>query len=150
MFINTLFLFFPMKKIIVFGSFDILHKGHFYFLKQAKSYGNYLIVVLARDKTIEQLKNRKPLNNEKKRKANLEKIDIVDKVLLGNLKDKYKVIEEQKPDIICLGYDQKFFVNSLKQELAKRNLNIKIVKLKPYKPEIYKSSKLKTKNHSKI
>ena len=41
-----------MKKVMTFGSFDVLHKGHEHYLKEAKSYGDYLIVVVARDENI--------------------------------------------------------------------------------------------------
>jgi len=128
---------------MVFGTFDIVHKGHLYFLEQAKKYGDYLIVVLARDKTVKDLKKRKPFYNEKRRKNNLERVRFIDKVVLGSLHDKYEVIKKEKPDIICLGYDQKAFTQGLKKELKKRNLKIRIIRLKPYKEKFYKSSKLR-------
>lgn len=129
---------------MVFGTFDIFHKGHLNFLKQAKKYGEYLIVVVARDATVKKVKGRYPLNNEKKRLAEIKKNNLVDKLLLGSLTDKYLVIKKYRPQIICLGYDQKFFVDNLKKELGRINLEkTKIIKLNSYKPEIYKSSKLK-------
>ena len=66
---------------MVFGTFDILHKGHLYFLKEAKKKG-YLIAVVARDKTVVKVKKQKPVNNEKKRAENLRKIKFVNKVVL--------------------------------------------------------------------
>jgi FAD synthetase len=131
-----------MKKVMVFGTFDILHEGHKNFFKQARKYGDYLIVVIARDKTVKKIKGKLPHNNEKTRKINIIKAELVDKVVLGDLKDKHKKIKELKPDVICLGYDQKKFVEGLS------NFNIKIVKLKPFKPEIYKSSILMIKRRS--
>jgi len=132
-----------MKKVILFGTFDILHPGHLNLFSQAKEYGDSITVVLARDKTIEKVKKRKPVFDENQRKINLENLDIIDKVVLGNLDDKYKVIEDIKPDVICLGYDQMFFTEGLEKELEKRNIKTKIIKLTPYKHEIYKSSKLR-------
>ena len=90
---------------MVFGTFDILHKGHEYVLRKAKEYGDYLIIVLARDKTVLKIKKRKPVYNEKKRLENLRKLKIANKIILGSLKDKYSQIIKEKPDIICLGYD---------------------------------------------
>lgn len=124
------------KKVMIFGTFDILHKGHENFFKQARKHGNYLIAVVARDKTVLVVKGKLPRNSEKTRLKNLKKIKLIDKVISGNIKDKYTAIKKLKPNIICLGYDQKAFTNKLK------NLGIKIVKLKPYKPGIYKSSKI--------
>jgi cytidyltransferase-like protein len=125
-----------MKKVMVFGTFDIIHKGHENFFKQGRKYGDYLIAVLARDKTVLEVKNKIPKNNEKIRLKNIKNSGLADKAVLGGLKDKHEVILKYKPDVICLGYDQRFFISGLK------NLGIKIVKLKPFKPEIYKSSKI--------
>lgn len=132
-----------MKKVLVFGSFDFIHPGHLYFLNKAREKGDFLTVVLARDRTIKKLKKRKPLYPEQTRLKNLKKLRLADQILLGNLKDKYKIISKIKPKIICLGYDQKFFVRNLKNELKKRKINCRIVRLKSYKPKLYKSSILK-------
>ncbi len=132
-----------MKKVLVFGSFDILHKGHEYYLTTAKQKGDYLIVVLARDETILRLKNKKPINNEHVRLENLKKLAIADKIILGDLIDPYTCLSE-KPDVICLGYDQTFFVDKLEKELKKRNLETEIVRLSAFQPEKYKSSLLRS------
>jgi glycerol-3-phosphate cytidylyltransferase-like family protein len=53
-------------------------------------------------------------------------------------------LDEYKPDILCLGYDQKTIdENKLKEELKKRNINAEIIRAKPFKENIYKSSILK-------
>jgi len=122
-----------MKKVMVFGTFDLLHRGHLNFFQQAKEHGDYLIVVIARDKTVQKLK-RKPHHSEKERLAIVK--PHVDKVILGNLRDRHKVIEKYQPDVICLGYDQRFFLDILK------NYKIPVKKMKSYYPGKYKSSKL--------
>lgn len=132
-----------MKKAIAFGSFDILHVGHKHYLKEAKSYADYLIVVVARDENIVRIKHNKPKNNENQRLKNIKELEFVDEAVLGHENDIFKVLEEHKPDIICLGYDQETVdENKLKKELEKRNLKADIVRCKAFKPEIYKSSKL--------
>src|SRR4030042_2497857 len=131
-----------MKKVLAFGTFDILHKGHVYFLKKSKDCGE-LTIVVARDNTMKQLKKRAPINNERKRLNNIKKTNIANKVVLGYIKNKYKIIQKTKPDIICLGYDQKHFVSGLRKELKRLNLKTKIIRLKPYKPKAYKSSILR-------
>ena len=133
-----------MKKVLVFGSFDILHPGHLHFFQQAKQHGNLLYVIIARDRTIKKIKGKKPHYHESERKTAVEKLEIVDKAFFGDLKDPYKIIEEIKPDVICLGYDQTAFIDNLQQELKKRNLNPKIIRLKAHKPEQYKSSRFRT------
>ncbi len=130
-----------MKKIMVFGTFDIFHLGHQSFLQQAKKYGDYLIAVVARDMTVKQVKNKKPKNNEQERLNEIQRSGLVNEVILGSLKDKYKAIKKYRPDVICLGYDQKFFVEKLTEELEYLGLNkTKIVRLESFKPEKYKSS----------
>jgi FAD synthetase len=132
------------KKVIAFGTFDILHKGHIDFLHQAKNHGDYLIVVIARDKIVEKIKGKLPQNNEKKRLAGIKKTVLADKVILGHLADMYAAIKKYKPDIICLGYDQKAFVDNLEEKLFSFGLkNVRIVRASAYKPDIYKSSRLK-------
>ncbi|MFC1644887.1 adenylyltransferase/cytidyltransferase family protein [Patescibacteria group bacterium] len=133
-----------MKKVMVFGTFDIFHKGHIHFLRQAKTFGDYLIVVVARDKTVKELKGNSVLHNEEYRKAQIEKSKLADKVILGSLGDKYQVIRELTPDVICLGYDQTFYVEELSDKLVNLGLSgARIERLKSYMPEKYKSSKLR-------
>jgi FAD synthetase len=130
-------------KVLVFGTFDIFHKGHENFLRQARKYGDFLIVVVARDKTVKKIKGKLPRNKEKVRLERIEKSGLADKAVLGNLGDKHAIIRKIKPDVICLGYDQSAFVENLKKKLfAFEMKNVKIKKLKAHKSEIYKSSKL--------
>ncbi len=96
-----------MKKVLVFGTFDVFHKGHEYFLKESKKYGDKLLVVIARDETVKKVKGKNPKNNENKRKKVVEDSGLVDKAVLGYKDDRYKIIEELKPGVICLGYDHK-------------------------------------------
>lgn len=131
------------SKVIVFGTFDMIHPGHRSFLKQARKHGEYLIVIVARNKTVGEVK-KKNVNHERKRLKNMKDSKLADKVILGSLTDKYAAIKKYRPDTICLGYDQKYFIDGLKEELERANLKkTKIIRLKPYKPEIYKTSKLK-------
>jgi len=135
-----------VKKVMVFGTFDIFHLGHRNFLKQARKWGDFLIVVIARDKTVLKVKKQRPAYNEKERLRIVQESDLADKVISGNLKDKYAVIEKYRPDVICLGYDQKFFVDDLESRLKDAGLRkILIERMRPYKENIYKSSKLKRK-----
>lgn len=132
-----------MKKVLVFGTFDFFHKGHESFLRQARKHGDNLVAVVARDKTVTEVKGRHPVNDEQARKKAVEKSGLADEVVLGNLGDKYLVLETQRPDAVCLGYDQTSFADGLRGELDKRGLvETEIFRLKPFKPETYKSSKL--------
>lgn len=111
-------------------------------LQDAKEYGDYLIVVVARDQTVCKVKGRPPVNDENIRLKNLEAMGIAQKVRLGCLDDHYRAIAEEKPNIVALGYDQKVFVDNLEKAI---DPHTQIVRLAPFQPEIYKSSKLREK-----
>ncbi|MCF6276527.1 MAG: FAD synthase [Candidatus Magasanikbacteria bacterium] len=132
-----------MKKVMVFGTFDLIHFGHLKMLQQAKKLGNYLIVVIARDKNVEKIKKSRCFHTENERKEIMENIKLVDKVVFGSKKYVYKVILEQKPNIIALGYDQKMFVNNLEGYLEKESINSKIVRLKSFKEKRLKTHLIK-------
>ena len=129
-------------RVLAFGTFDIFHPGHEYYLKEAAKLGD-LYVVVARDKTVERVKGKPARNNEKKRLAVIAALPYVAKTLLGKEDNYYDVIEEIAPDVIALGYDQKAFVEGLRAELSARGLNPKIVRFNSFEPHKYKSSLLK-------
>jgi len=133
------------KKVLVFGAFDTIHPGHLDFFKQARKYGDKLIVVIARDKTILRVKEQKPQHPEKERLKKVGNLSLVDQAVLGDLQDYYRIITNINPDVICLGYDQRHFIEGLGKKLKTLNLSPKIVRLKPFHPEKYKSSWLRKK-----
>lgn len=130
------------KKILVFGVFDMLHPGHKWFLSQAKKLGQKLYVIVARDKNADKQKSHKPQQTEKVRLKNIRALPYVTHAQLGalNLKKRYDVIIKINPDIICLGYDQKYLTKNLKVDLKHFGLKTKVIRLGAYKPHLYKSS----------
>ncbi len=132
-----------MKTVICFGTFDLLHLGHLSYFEQAKKYGDYLIVVVARDSTKEKQK-KKILFTEKERLKLLQSLHIVNETVLGDKKDHYKIIVERKPEVVVLGYDHPISEEALKKELAKRNLYPQIFRAKPFQIESQKSNILRS------
>ncbi len=128
-------------KIMVFGTFDGVHKGHIDFFRQAKNFtkNSFLIVSIARDENVLKIKGKKPRFSEKERLVLVKKSDFVDKVILAGKTKYLSHILKENPDIIALGYDQKAYVKELKNDLKKWGSKIKIIKLKPYKEHIYKN-----------
>ncbi|MFA6454457.1 MAG: adenylyltransferase/cytidyltransferase family protein [Patescibacteria group bacterium] len=129
-----------MKIVMIFGTFDILHPGHINFIKQAKKYGDCLIVVIARNSTVLKVKGKLPEHSEKQRLEAIKGLKLASKAVLGSLTDKYSAIKKYRPNIICLGYDQTNFVDRLKNELKRLKLKTKIVRLRPFMPHKYKTS----------
>ena len=133
-----------MTTVMCFGSFDILHKGHLYYLKEAKRYGNKLVVVVAKDSNFRKFKDKEPKYTEWERLEHIRELPYVDKAVLGKEKDILEVVEEFNPAIICLGYDQESIsIHELKEELSKRGVKADIIRMSPYREDIFKSSKLK-------
>ncbi|MDR3519534.1 MAG: adenylyltransferase/cytidyltransferase family protein [Candidatus Pacebacteria bacterium] len=135
------------KKIMVFGTFDGLHKGHVDFFKQAKNFikNSFLIVSIARDKNVLKIKGEYPSLKEGERVALVESCKLADKVILSGTKNHIPHIVKIRPDIIALGYDQKAYVKDLKKDLKNKGVLVKIIRLKPYKEHVYKNHLLKIK-----
>ncbi len=134
----------PNKKtVMAFGTFDYFHAGHEDYLKQAKALGDELIVVVARDATVQKVKQKKASNSERRRLREVAACAHVDKAMLGYADDKYRVIRKVKPDILALGYDQFVFTYGLRQFFIKEKMNTKIVRLNAFEPQTFKSSLIK-------
>ena len=117
------------------GTFDLIHPGHGYYLEESKKVGGddaQLVVVVARDSTVRSRK-RIPVVAEKQRLEVVKMMKPVDEACLGSEIDMFKVVEKIKPDIITIGADQNYDITALKNELIKRNIDAKVVKIKGYK-----------------
>ena len=125
------------RTVVCAGTFDHFHPGHRDFLRQAKTLGEVLTVIVARDETVKRIKGFLPTHSEQVRKRNVEETGIPELVILGNLdSDLFQIIQELKPDIIALGYDQRVS----EEEIAKRFPSCTIVRLISFEPDQYKSS----------
>ena len=120
-----------MVKVMATGTFDLLHMGHIYYLKEAKKLGDELVVVVARDSTVRKLKHE-PVTPEKMRADLVRELKMVDKAILGREDDMYAIVEKIRPDIIVLGYDQIHDKEKIKSELKKRNIDARLVRLHKY------------------
>ena len=132
-----------MKKVMCAGTFDIIHPGHLYYLSEAKKYGDKLIVVVARDETSKTFKGKQPIHNEKERLEAVRMLKIVDEAILGKQGNIFDIIEDIKPDVICLGYDQNVQKQQLEDELKKRGIKADVIRIAAYMQHVYKSSKLR-------
>jgi cytidyltransferase-like protein len=122
------------------GAFDIIHPGHIETLEQARTLGDALIVSVARDSTFEKNKKRKPQHSEVLRRNLVAAIKTVDCAVLGSETDIFETVELLKPDIIALGYDQLHDEAKISDEVKKRGLDVKVVRLKASNPDIKTSA----------
>jgi len=138
------------KVVLASGTFDLLHLGHVKYLEEAKKAGGEdaeLIVIVARDKTVEKRKGRKPVMPEDQRRALVESLKVVDEAILGFEDfDIGKVIEKIRPDVIAVGHDQTNMERQVKKAVSQRGLNIRVVKIGKFgKDEFNSSLKIKRK-----
>jgi FAD synthetase len=147
----------PRKKKVVLASgvFDLLHLGHVKFLEGAKKAGGKnakLVVIVARDSTVEKTKGRKPIMSEDQRRTLVESLKVVDEAVLGYENfDIGEVIENVKPDVIALGYDQEEMEKEVRNYVDTHKLNIKIVRIGKFEEyTLDSSSKIKQKIIDKL
>ncbi len=109
-----------MRKVMVFGTFDGLHEGHRAMLQEAKQYGDYLMVVVAQDHIVEHLKGHLPRRNLVERFEHLEKVDGVDRVVIGDAEmATWNAVKRYRPDVIGIGHDQQMLKTHLKESFPK-------------------------------
>jgi FAD synthetase len=134
-----------MKKVLVFGTFDVLHPGHIYFLKQARAKGDYLIASVARDSFVERAKDKKPAQSENLRRSLLVKSGLVDEAHLSDEQPgTYSIVSHAESAIICFGHDQMDLRENLLAWLEKNGKTVETCILAAYKPHKYKTSKIIT------
>ena len=133
-----------MKKVLVFGTFDLLHPGHLYFLEQARRHGNKLVVVVTRDEVVKKLKRKKPALSERDRVAMEGALRMVDDVLLGDRLGECKVVLREKPDVIVYGHDQIKDIFGLTKQLLQHQLKIKTFRAESWNRRKFSSSRLRS------
>ncbi|MGY5873204.1 MAG: adenylyltransferase/cytidyltransferase family protein [Candidatus Thorarchaeota archaeon] len=121
------------KRVLAAGKFDILHLGHLAYLEQAKKLAGddgELIVIIARDKTIERERGAPPVFPQEQRRKLVEALGFVDRAIIGiDTEDHTEIVIQTKPDIIALGYDQYTNLEHLEQRISEKGLQTKVIRL---------------------
>jgi FAD synthetase len=136
------------RIILASGVFDLLHLGHVRFLEEAKRAGGpnaELIVIIARDSTVEGRKGEKPIMSENERCALVSSLKVVDEAILGYEKfDIGKVVEKICPDVVAFGHDQQEMERTMRDYVKQHGLRIKVVRIGKFSSdELDSSSKIK-------
>jgi FAD synthetase len=137
-----------MTIVLASGVFDLIHYGHIRFLEEAKKFGDpdaKLIVIVARDETVNRLKGLNPVIPEDQRRAIVDSLEVVDEALLGfEDLDLTRVIQQIKPDIIAVGHDQDHILNQLEKIIKALEMDFVIAKIDRFGEEdLNSSSKIK-------
>lgn len=98
-----------MKRVMVNGTFDILHRGHIELLNFARQQGDQLLVAIDTDRRVRELKGEdRPVNNQEDRKLFLYNLKAVDIVMLFDTKEELiNIMKEYSPDVYVKGSDWK-------------------------------------------
>lgn len=95
------------RRVIVNGTFDILHRGHIEMLNFARSQGSYLLVAIDSDTLVKNLKGEsRPINNQEDRKFALDNLKCVDAVWIFDSQEELEhICKIYKPDLMVKGSD---------------------------------------------
>jgi FAD synthetase len=138
------------KIVLAAGTFDLLHLGHVRYLEKAREAGGRngeLVVIVARDSTVEKRRSARPIIPENQRRALVDSLKVVDEAILGYEEfDIENVIKKINPDVIALGYDRGDIEKTVRRYVKEKGLNIKVVKIGKFgEDELDSSSKIKEK-----
>lgn len=135
-----------LKKVLVFGTFDRLHDGHRFFLREARTFGDRLIAAVARDEVVHAIKKHRPAQRLKVRVQNLAASGLVDEVVLGDRAlGSWSTVKQLSPDIIAIGYDQTKLEQRLREYIQKEDQQIGLVKIGALEPDRLHSRLLRKK-----
>lgn len=123
-----------MRRVITYGTFDLLHRGHINILKRAAAQGDYLVVAVSTDE-FNKLKNKEAYHSFEDRKYILEAIKYVDKVIgEDDWAQKINDIKEHDIDVFVMGDDWEGKFDELKDHCEviylPRTKNISTTKIK--------------------
>jgi FAD synthetase len=119
-----------VRRIVATGTFDILHPGHVYYLEESKKLGDELFVIVARDANVKHKPH--PIIPEEQRLKMVAALRPVDHAMLGDRTDMFRPIREIRPDIITIGFNQRFSEEELARQLAEKELPARVVRIGKY------------------
>ena len=119
------------KRVLAFGTFDGIHEGHIFFLRQAKLKGDELVVGVARDAHVKEMEEKHPVHSERARLESVKGLKFVDDARLSDRQlGSFDIISEVDPDTIVLGHDQRELEESLTKWLNDQNEYIPMIRFK--------------------
>jgi FAD synthetase len=134
------------RTVLIGGVFDVIHPGHIELLRRAKSLAGEsgrLIVIIARDSTVEKMRGKPPIIPQEARKFIVENLKPVDEAMLGfDPPSIERVLAAVKPDVVVLGYDQDYLKKTLEEAIGRLGIKVEIVKMEKFKAYTPNSSSI--------
>ncbi|MCX7996293.1 MAG: adenylyltransferase/cytidyltransferase family protein [Patescibacteria group bacterium] len=122
----------PDDVVLVGGCFDLLHFGHFSFLKSARSQGEFLVVALEPDEFIRIRKKREPVHTQHQRAEILAGIEFVNAVILlpfyQSDSDYHGLVKQVRPKVVAVTAEDP---NLKRKEMQARNVGARVVEVTP-------------------
>ena len=118
-----------MTRVVAQGTFDILHPGHVHYLRDARSMGEELHVIVSRSTNVTH--KEPPIVPDAQRREMVAALKPVDAAHLGDPEDIFVPIERLDPDIIALGYDQHHDDDAIAAALAERGIECHVERASP-------------------
>lgn len=131
-------------KVLVFGTFDLLHPGHLSFLSAAAKHGEVTVVVTP-DAKVAAEKGTEAFFDQDERLAMVGALKPVARAVLGDVGPRWTIVSRLAPDVICVGHDQDAAHPKFLAQVAGLRKPPKIVRIKPYRRDRYSSSRLRPK-----
>lgn len=127
-----------MRKVVATGTFDILHPGHLFYLEESGKLGDELWVIVARERNV--VHKPRPIVPEDQRLRMIRGLRCVDHAILGDMENMFRPIAEIDPDIITLGFNQKFSEERLTTQMRARNIRADVVRIGDFSGCTFNSS----------
>jgi cytidyltransferase-like protein len=128
------------NHVMCFGTFDIFHPGHQFYLSEAQKLADTMTIVIARDHRVFSGKWRDPVHSEQLRRDMVERAFPDAHVILGHESDIFSPLRELQPDLLAFGYDQRVPEERIRELFP----HIEIVRIEWYETEKWKSSILRS------
>jgi len=128
--------------VMCFGTFDIFHPGHEFYLSTARKFAREMTVVIARDHRVISGKWKNPLQNENERLETVAEKFPDAHVILGDERDIFAPLRTLHPDLLAFGYDQRVPEEKIREFFP----TVELVRIGGYETEKWKSSLLRDSN----
>ena len=112
------------STVVAQGTFDVLHPGHVHYFEEAATYGDRLVVIVARRSNVTH--KSPPVLPDRQRRDMIDALDAVDEAILGHEEDIFVPIERMDPDYIVLGHDQHHDEAGIQSELDRRGIDCSV------------------------